>query len=58
VQRLNENLRFAEKERRTRERLDSSKMGMVFSGLIAIFTAAATLFVQWVYAKVGGTPIK
>lgn len=47
VTRLNENLRYAERQRRRFERLESNKLGWIVSLVLLCVGAALTTIVQW-----------
>lgn len=47
VTRLNENLRYTERQRRRLERLESNKLGWIVSVVLLCIGAALTTMVQW-----------
>jgi len=53
ITRLNENLRYAERQRRRYERMENSKVGWIVSLLLVITGAAITAVVQWVTSVKG-----
>lgn len=47
ISRLNENLRYAERQRQRFERLENNRAGYVVSGVLVFVGAALTAMVQW-----------
>ena len=47
ISRLNENLRYSERQRRRYERLENNKFGWVISLVLVVAGAVLTAFLQW-----------
>lgn len=54
IARLNENLRYSERQRRRYERLEGSKLGWLISLVLVIVGAAMTTAAQWVTSSLRG----
>lgn len=55
ISRLNENLRYTERERKRREWMESHKISWVISLALVIIGAAATTALNWLTGKFSGT---
>ncbi len=52
VERLAENLRFAERQRQRAEKMDSNKLGWVVSFVLLMLGAAASAMAQWFASRI------
>lgn len=53
VQRLNENLRFIEKQRKRQERMDTNRVTWLVSLALVVIGAALSALVNWLSTRIG-----
>lgn len=53
VQRLNENLRFIEKQRKRQERMDTNRVTWLVSLALVVIGAALSALVNWISTRIG-----